>query len=115
MIVKKDKSIGAFIAFILSLIGTVSLVVIKKIDNKTIQNKWIIVPIMISILTIFLTFIGLKYISLTVLNMQWNVMSNVIVTIAGILYFNEVHSTYEIIGLTLGFISTIILSIEHLF
>lgn len=115
MIVKKDKSIGAFIAFILSLIGAVSLVVIKKIDNKILSNYWIIIPILISIITIFLTFIGLKYTSLTILNMQWNVISNVIVTLAGVLYFNEVHSTYEIIGLTLGFFSIIILSIEHLF
>jgi len=115
MIIKNDKTFGAFIAFILSLIGTVSLIVIKKIDSKMISNQWIIIPIVISIITIFLTFIGLKYTSLTVLNMQWNVMSNVIVTLAGILYFNEVHSTYEIIGLTLGFISIMILSIEHLF
>ena len=109
------KLLGSFIAFILSIIGTLSLIIIKKIDDKLVSNKWIIIPIVISIMTIWLTFIGLRYTSLTILNMQWNIMSNIIVTIAGFLYFNEVHSTYEIIGLTFGFISIMILSIEHLF
>lgn len=110
-----DKSIGAFIALILSIIGTISLVIIKKIDSKAISKHWTLIPILISIATIFLTFLGLKYTSLTILNMQWNVMSNVIVTIAGFLLFNETHSAYEIIGLILGFISIMILSLEHLF
>jgi drug/metabolite transporter (DMT)-like permease len=105
---------GSFIAFILALIGTISLVIIKKIDDKIISKKWIVISIIINIITIYITFIGLKYTSLTILNMQWNVISNIIVTIVGVLYFNEVHSTYEIIGLTLGFISIMILSLEHL-
>lgn len=113
--IKYNKLIGTLIAFVLSIIGTISLIIIKKIDNKNLSNHWIIFPIIISIITILLTFIGLKYTSLTILNMQWNVISNVIVTVAGVLYFNEVHSTYEIIGLSLGFISIMVLSIEHLF
>jgi len=87
----------------------------KKINDKNISKKWILIQIIINIITLYITFIGLKYTSLTILNMQWNVISNIIVTIAGVLYFNEVHSTYEIIGLTLGFISVMILSLEHLF
>jgi amino acid transporter len=84
-----NKLIGTFISFILAFIGTITLVIIKKIDDKLLSNQWIFIPIIISIISIFITFIGLKYTSLTILNMQWNVISNIIVTIVGILYFNK--------------------------
>jgi len=111
----QNAQIGALVAFTLAVIGTVSLIVIKHIDDKSLSNKWILVPIVISIASLFITFVGLQYTTFTILNMQWNVMSNIIVTIAGILYFNEVHSIYEIIGLTLGFLSVMMLSFEHFF
>jgi drug/metabolite transporter (DMT)-like permease len=110
-----NKPFGALVAFILAVIGTISLIIIKRIDDKVLPNKWILVPIVISIVSLFITFIGLRYTTFTILNMQWNVMSNIIVTIAGVLYFNEVHSMYEIIGLTFGFLSVMFLSFEHFF
>jgi drug/metabolite transporter (DMT)-like permease len=111
----ENAPIGALIAFILSFIGAISLIVIKHIDDKFLSNKWIFVPIVISIASLFITFVGLQYTTFTILNMQWNVMSNIIVTAAGILYFNEIHSIYEIIGLIFGFLSVMILSFEHFF
>jgi multidrug transporter EmrE-like cation transporter len=102
------------IAFILALTGAISLVIIKKINHNEASKYWLIIPILINILSIFLILIGLKYSSITIFNIQWNLISNILVTGIGVLFLNEIHSIYEIIGLVLAFISIFILNIEHI-
>jgi drug/metabolite transporter (DMT)-like permease len=108
------KKISIFVAFILSIIGAVALVIIKKINSNILSKYWIVIPIIINILSGFLVLIGLKYSSITVFNLQWNLISNILVTFIGIFYLKEVYSIYEIAGLLLGFISIFILNIEDI-
>lgn len=108
----KKKSI--LISFILALIGAFSLVFIKKINSKHLSNYWLIIPITINVISVFLILIGLKYSSITIFNVEWNLISNILVTGIGVLYLNEIHSVYEITGLVLAFIAIFILNIEHI-
>lgn len=108
----KKKSI--FISFILAAIGALSLVLIKKIDSKELSKIWILLPIIINISSVFLVLIGLRYSSITIFNVEWNLISNILITGIGVLYLNEVHSLYEIAGLVLAFISIFILNVEHI-
>ena len=110
----ENKNISIFIAFILAFIGAVTLIVIKKINSKELSNIWILVPLIINIVSVFLILIGLKYSSITIFNIEWNLISNILVTGLGILFLNEVHSTYEVIGLVFAFVSIFILNIEHI-
>ena len=108
----KKKSI--FIAFILAAIGALALVIIQKIDSKSLSKKWLLIPIIINIISVFLILIGLRYSSITIFNVEWNLISNILVTGLGVLYLNEIHSVYEIAGLVLAFIAIFILNIEHI-
>ena len=108
----KKKSI--FISFILASIGAFSLIFIKKIVENELSKKWIAVPIIINIASVYLILFGLRYSSITIFNIEWNLISNILVTGLGVLYLNEIHSVYEIVGLILAFIAIIILNIEHI-
>ena len=108
----KKKSI--FVAFILAVIGAIALILIKKIDSNELSRYWLLIPIIINIASVFLIFIGLRYSSITIFNVEWNLISNILVTGLGVLYLNEVHSLYEVAGLTLAFIAIFILNIEHI-
>lgn len=108
----KKKSI--FISFILALIGLFSLLFIKNISLNKLSKYWIVVPIAINIISVFLILIGLKYSSITIFNIEWNLISNILVTAVGVFYLNEIHSLYEIAGLALAFIAIFILNIEHI-
>lgn len=108
----KIKSI--FVAFLLSVIGAIALIFIKKIDSKELSKKWLLLPILINVVSVFLVSIGLKYSSITIFNIEWNLISTILVTGISILYLNEVHSVYEISGLVLGFIAMFILNVEHI-
>lgn len=108
----KIKSI--FVAFLLSVIGAIALIFIKKIVSKELSKKWLLLPILINVVSVFLVSIGLKYSSITIFNIEWNLISTILVTGISILYLNEVHSVYEISGLVLGFIAMFILNVEHI-
>ena len=109
-----DKKNSIFIAFILSIIGSISLFVIKKIISKELSNKWLLIPIIINIVSLFLIIIGLKYSSVTIFNVEWNLISSILVTVIGLLYENEIHSIYEIAGLIIAFVAIFIMNIEHI-
>jgi drug/metabolite transporter (DMT)-like permease len=53
---------------------------------------------------------SLKYNSLTVMNLLWDVMSDVIVTSIGLLYFSEKLTRLKKLGVFFSFISIILLS-----
>lgn len=108
----KIKSI--FVAFLLSVIGAIALIFIKKIVSKELSKKWLLLPILINVVSVFLVSIGLKYSSITIFNIEWNLISTILVTGISVLYLNEVHSVYEISGLVLAFIAMFILNVEHI-
>jgi hypothetical protein len=53
---------------------------------------------------------SLQYSNMIIVNMIWNVLSNVLVVIFGLYYFNFHLTAKEISGLVLGFISIFLLS-----
>lgn len=53
---------------------------------------------------------SLKYNSLTVMNLMWDVMSDVIVTLIGLLYFSEKLTKFKKLGVIFSFISIILLT-----
>lgn len=55
---------------------------------------------------------GLKGNGLIVMNLLWDVMSDVIVTAIGLFYFSEKLSKYKKAGVILSFISIILLTYE---
>jgi multidrug transporter EmrE-like cation transporter len=55
---------------------------------------------------------SLRYESMTVMNLLFDVMSDVTVTMVGLLYFRETLSNMKKVGLLLAFIGIILLSYE---
>jgi drug/metabolite transporter (DMT)-like permease len=53
---------------------------------------------------------SLRYSSLTVMNLLWDVMSDVLVTVIGLYYFSEKLSNMKKIGVLLSIISIILLT-----
>ncbi len=55
---------------------------------------------------------SLKFQSLTVMNLLWDVMSDVVVTTIGLFYFGEKLTIYKKIGVFLSMLSIILLTYE---
>ena len=95
----------------MALIDAFILSSLKAYNVGWIQSSGIIIISMLVYACQPLLFLeSLKYNSLTIMNLLWDVMSDVIVTAIGLLYFQEKLSSLKKVGVLFSFISIILLS-----
>jgi multidrug transporter EmrE-like cation transporter len=58
---------------------------------------------------------SLKYESMTVMNILWDIMSDLYVTFIGLFYFKERLTTLKMLGLSFAFISIVLLSYDSMY
>lgn len=58
---------------------------------------------------------SLKYESLTIMNILWDIMSDIFVTFIGLFYFKERLSTLKMLGLSFAFVAIVLLSYDSLY
>ena len=75
-----------------------------------------LIPIMMCVYSLEPYFFlqSLQYESMTVMNIMWDAISDVMVTIMGLFYFKEKLSTLKWTGLTFAFIGIVLMSYEEL-
>ena len=88
---------------------------IKQYDMGVIPWRGI-VPIAMLIYSFqpYLFLQALQYESMTVMNILWDIISDILVTIMGIFYFKEQISSMKQVGLAFAFISIILFSVDDL-
>jgi drug/metabolite transporter (DMT)-like permease len=91
--------------FTLSIIKTIS-------DNRSRYLKWMILPTLIYLVQPWIFLSSLRFESLIVMNLMWDIMSDILVTAAGYLYFKEKVGPYKTLGVILSFASIVLLSLE---
>jgi len=95
----------------MSLIDTFILSALKAYNIGWIQWRGIIlISMLIYSLQPLLFLQSLNYSSLTIMNLLWDVMSDVLVTAVGLYYFSEKLSPLKRIGVGLSIVSIILLS-----
>ena len=91
--------------FKLSIIKTVSVSGMKMM-------KWMILPTLIYALQPWIFLSSLRFESLIVMNLMWDLISDILVTATGFLYFKEKIGPYKTLGVILSFVSIVLLSLE---
>ena len=95
----------------MALIDGIILSCLKAYQLGWIQwNGIIITSVIIYAFQPLLFLESLKYNSLTSMNLLWDVMSDIIVTVIGLFYFKEKLGSIKRVGLLFSFISMILLS-----
>jgi drug/metabolite transporter (DMT)-like permease len=74
--------------------------------------KWMVVPTLIYALQPWIFLSSLRFESLIVMNLMWDLISDVLVTATGFLYFKERIGPYKTLGVILSFVSIILMSIQ---
>ena len=96
---------GLFIAFILAVNDVISFAIAKATFLKTFSIGWLSVPIIIYVIQLPLFYYGLTFSSMSILNISWNLISNILVTLIGFFYFKEKVDNIEMVGLIFAFLS----------
>ncbi|NBO60709.1 MAG: hypothetical protein EBU82_07035 [Flavobacteriia bacterium] len=101
----------AFAATMASIDSTM-LTLIKYISTHEKHVGWIILPMIVYSLQPVLFYLSMKYETLTVMNLLWDVISDVVITFIGIMIFKEQIGPYKKLGVIFSFFSIILMSLN---
>jgi len=105
--------IGLLVGFLLSLNDIISFGLVKKYNLKQLGvTIGLIIPMILYSFQIPLFSYGLKATSMVILNITWNLLSNVLVTLMGLFYFKEKVSGLKTVAILLAFSSLILFSVD---
>jgi EamA domain-containing membrane protein RarD len=106
---------GLFIILVLVINDIISFGITKSVFLETgIFNTkyWLIVPVILYGLQILIFYYGLHKTSMTILNITWNLISNILVTLIGIYYFGERINNLRIVAFVLAFFAIVLFGID---
>ena len=86
------------------------LKVISK--NESRMLRYMILPTVIYALQPWIFLQSLRFESLTVMNLMWDLISDVLVTLLGIFYFKEEIGPFKKLGVGLSFVSIFLMSLS---
>jgi multidrug transporter EmrE-like cation transporter len=98
--------------FIMALVDVFMLSIVKSVSLNSRLLKWMIVPTLVYAVQPWIFLQSLEYETLIIMNLLWDLISNVLVTLAGLILFNESIGPYKMIGVILSFISITLLSLD---
>lgn len=94
------------------LLDVISLPVIKSISDRILPLKYILIPILMYGFSPFIFLEALKGETLTIMNLVWDLTSDITVTLIGLLYFQESISPVKFLGVCLSFVSLFLMTYE---
>ncbi len=96
----------------MALLDTLSLPLVKFVHDGLYSTWYMIIPIILFALQPIMVYYSLSMISLTSVNIIWDLMSDVFVTAIGLYYLKEKLTTTSQLGLVFAFIAIILFSIS---
>jgi multidrug transporter EmrE-like cation transporter len=104
---------STLIGFILAVNDIISFALIKKYYLKELTVfVGFCLPMVLYSLQIPLFYYGLRTTSMTVLNIIWNLFSNILITLMGIFYFKEKINGLKTLAIIMGISSVVLFSLD---
>jgi multidrug transporter EmrE-like cation transporter len=100
---------------LLASIDVFAMGTLKKISTGDIPNTWknLAIPVGIYATTPLIFLQSLNYEAMTVMNLMWDMTSDILVSIMGIFYFREQLSYTKTLGIVFSFIAIFLLTYEN--
>jgi len=99
-------------AGLMALIDAFSLTLLKKISTKAINFSFVPIAMLIYAVQPFIFLEALNFESMTVMNILWDLSSDIIVTFIGIFILGEKIGFRKSIGIVLSFIAIYLFTFE---
>ena len=94
----------------MALIDALSLSILKSINMGTLSSSYLFLPVIIYSLQPLIFFQSLQFESMTVMNLLWDVISDIFVTFIGLAIFREKISRTKTLGVVTAFVAIFLLS-----
>ena len=97
---------------IFGLLDAVGLPVVKAVSSNLISAKWMIIPFLLYASSPFIFLRGLAGETLTILNLVWDLTSDLTITIIGLFFFGESIGYTKALGVCFSFIALFLMTYE---
>ena len=99
-------------ATVMATIDVFTLSAIKIIGTKAKYLKWMIVPTIVYAIQPWIFLSSLKFQTMTVMNLTWDLMSDLLVTAVGLFYFGEKLGPIKTLGVCTALLSIALLAYD---
>lgn len=96
---------GVVIGLCMAVIDIISMGITKKINLGLLEYNWLAIASGLYAGQMLIFNYGLSITSMAVLNLSWNLFSNIVITILGIYYFKENINHLETYGIIFALFS----------
>ena len=97
--------IGLLLGFIMALTDVFAMGILKHISLKKYHVHWLGFVSLVYAFQPWVFLQGLNYTSMTMLNLNWDLFSDILVTMSGLFFFKEAHTKRELLGICFAFIA----------
>ncbi len=94
----------------MAVVDVFMLGLLKAINLKWVSPALTVLPMAVYAMQPMIFLASLKFESLTVMNLLWDVLSDILVTITGLYFFGEKISRTKMVGVGLSLISVFLLT-----
>lgn len=103
------RTLGFGVTF--GLLDSIALPIVKAV-SKGLDRGWMILPALIYAATPFIFLKALEHESMTIMNLVWDLTSDLIVTFIGLVVFAEKISSVKAVGIFFSLIGLLLMSYE---
>jgi drug/metabolite transporter (DMT)-like permease len=104
---------GIIIGLCLAMVDIISMGITKQINIGILHQNWLAIAFILYGGQMLIFNYGLKITTMTTLNLTWNLFSNIVITLLGILYFKENISHLEKFGILFGLFALFLFGISE--
>ena len=104
---------GIGVGLLLALNDVINMSIVKQITLGNLVINWLPVAIILYGLQMLIFYKGLEVTQMSVLNLTWNLFSNIIITIIGIYYFKENINELESYGIGFALFSLFLFALAQ--
>jgi drug/metabolite transporter (DMT)-like permease len=97
-------------ALYLALVDVFSLGILKNISTGKLSNSYLTISTIAYAIQPHIFLASLKYESMTVMNLLWDLLSDVLVTGSGLLFFKEKLGPTKMAGIGFAFMGIVLLT-----
>jgi multidrug transporter EmrE-like cation transporter len=94
------------------LLDSIALPIVKSVSSGLMGKLWMLVPVILYGLSPFVFLNALTSETLTIMNLVWDLTSDVVVTLIGIFIFAEKLSPVKMLGVLFSFLSLFLMTYE---
>ena len=97
---------------LMTFIDILTFPLVKLVSIGTLGSNWLVLPVVLYALQPLILFQSLHFEGIAIMNLTWNTLSIIAITLIGVYYFKEKLSNTKTIGILLSIVSIGLLTYE---